>query len=132
VKVAPDLDRAGLGAVLEAVDATGVEGIVATNTTLSRDGLTDPRRSEAGGLSGDPLRGQSTEVVRWLVRETGGRLPVIGVGGIAHPDHALEKLDAGAALVQVYTGLVYAGPALPGRIARALLARRSRALRDDR
>jgi dihydroorotate dehydrogenase len=125
VKVAPDLDQAGLGAVLEAVDATGVEGIVATNTSLSRDGLTDPRQAEPGGLSGAPLRRRSTEVVRWLVRETGGRLPVVGVGGIAHPDHALEKLDAGAALVQVYTGLVYAGPALPGRIARALLARRS-------
>ena len=124
VKVAPDLDWNGLRAVLEAVDAAGVEGIVATNTTLSREGLTAPRRSESGGLSGAPLRGRSTEVVRWLVKETGGRLPVVGVGGISHPDHALEKLDAGASLVQVYTGLVYAGPALPGRICRALLARR--------
>jgi len=123
VKVAPDLDWTGLGAVLEAVDATGVEGIVATNTTLSREGLTDPRSTETGGLSGAPLRRRATEVVRWLARETGGRLPVVGVGGISHPDHALERLDAGARLVQVYTGLVYAGPALPGRICRALLAR---------
>jgi dihydroorotate dehydrogenase len=126
VKVAPDLDWTGLGAVLEAVQASGAEGIVATNTTLSREGLTDPRnpyQTETGGLSGAPLRRRSTEVVRWLARETGGRLPLVGVGGISHPDHALEKLDAGAALVQVYTGLIYAGPSLPGRINRALLSR---------
>ncbi|HEX2325874.1 MAG TPA: quinone-dependent dihydroorotate dehydrogenase [Chloroflexota bacterium] len=124
VKVSPDLDWAGLGAVLEAVGATGVEGIVATNTTLARGGLSDPRRAEAGGLSGGPLRQRSTEVVRWLARETGGRLPLVAVGGIARPEQALEKLDAGASLVQLYTGLIYAGPSLPARICRALLARR--------
>ncbi|MGH2367642.1 MAG: quinone-dependent dihydroorotate dehydrogenase [Chloroflexota bacterium] len=125
VKVAPDLDWAQLGAVLEATQATGVDGIVATNTTLSREGVADARRSETGGLSGEPLRHRSTEVVRWLARETGGRLPIVGVGGISHPDDALEKLDAGAVLVQVYTGLIYAGPSLPARICRALLARRT-------
>jgi dihydroorotate dehydrogenase len=125
VKVAPDLDWAQLGAVLEAVITARADGIVATNTTLSREGLTAPLRGEAGGLSGAPLRRRATEVVRWLARETGGRLPIVGVGGISHPDHALERLDAGATLVQVYTGLVYAGPALPGRICRALLRRSS-------
>ncbi|HEX2033339.1 MAG TPA: quinone-dependent dihydroorotate dehydrogenase [Chloroflexota bacterium] len=123
VKVSPDLDWAQLGAVLEAVAAAGIDGIVATNTTLSRDGTSDPARVEAGGLSGAPLRPRATEMVRWIVRETGDRLPVIGAGGIGHPDHALEKLDAGARLVQLYTGLIYRGPALPGQICRALLAR---------
>lgn len=128
VKVAPDLDWAQLGAVLEATHAAGADGIVATNTTLAREGLSrvgrnDARRAEAGGLSGEPLRRRSTEVVRWIARETGGRLPVVGAGGISHPDHALEKLDAGAVLVQLYTGLIYAGPSLPGRICRALLTR---------
>lgn len=123
VKVAPDLDWAQLGALLEATHATGVDGLVATNTTLSRAGLSDARRAETGGLSGEPLRRRSTEIVRWIVRESGGRLPVVGAGGISHPDHALEKLDAGAVLVQLYTGLIYAGPSLPGRICRALLTR---------
>jgi len=123
VKVAPDLDWAQLGAVLEATYATGVDGIVATNTTLARDGLREAHRHETGGLSGEPLRRRSTEMVRWIARESGGRLPVVGAGGISHPDHALEKLDAGAVLVQLYTGLIYAGPSLPGRICRALLTR---------
>jgi dihydroorotate dehydrogenase len=127
VKVAPDLSWEQLAAVVEAVTATGCDGIVATNTTVSREGLTAPQApaaGEAGGLSGEPLRRRSTEIVRWLARETGGRLPIVGAGGITHPDHALEKLDAGAVLVQLYTGLIYAGPQLPGRICRALLDRR--------
>jgi dihydroorotate dehydrogenase len=77
-------------------------------------------------VSGAPLRARSTEIVRWLAREAGGTLPIVGVGGISHPDHALEKLDAGATLVQVYTGLVYAGPTLPSRICRAILERKER------
>jgi dihydroorotate dehydrogenase len=123
VKVDPDLDWTQLGAVLEAITAAQADGIVATNTTLARAGVSGPRRAEGGGLSGAPLRGRATEVVRWVARETGGRLPIVGVGGISRPEHALEKLDAGAALVQVYTGLVYRGPALPGRICQALLNR---------
>ncbi|MBI3971700.1 MAG: quinone-dependent dihydroorotate dehydrogenase [Chloroflexi bacterium] len=125
VKVAPDLDWEQLGAVLEAIDATHVDGIVATNTTLAREGVTDPRRTEAGGLSGEPLRLRSTEIVRWLARETGGKLPIAGVGGISRPEHALEKLDAGATLVQIYTGLIYEGPTLPAQICRAFLGRRA-------
>ncbi len=124
VKVSPDLDWAQLAAVVEAVHATGVDGIVATNTTLAREGVSGPSANEAGGLSGAPLRERSTEIVRWLARETGGALPIVGAGGISHPDHALEKLDAGASLVQLYSGLVYEGPTLPGRICRAILERR--------
>jgi dihydroorotate dehydrogenase len=124
VKVAPDLDWRLLAAVVEAVHATGVDGIVATNTTLAREGVSGPRANEVGGLSGEPLRARSTEIVRWLARETGGALPIVGSGGISHPDHALEKLDAGAALVQLYTGLIYEGPTLPARICRAILERR--------
>jgi dihydroorotate dehydrogenase len=96
---------------------------VATNTTLSRDGLSSERRTETGGLSGAPLRARSTDVVRWLAKETSGKLPIVGVGGILHADHALEKLDAGACLVQIYTGLIYQGPALVAGICRALLNR---------
>ena len=123
VKIAPDLDDAQLMAVVEAALASHVEGIVATNTTLSRDGVDGPRVQETGGLSGEPLRARATEVIRRLAAETGGRMPIVGAGGISHPDHALEKLDAGASLVQIYTGLIYEGPALPARICRALLTR---------
>jgi dihydroorotate dehydrogenase len=123
VKIAPDLDEAQLSAVLEAVSATGVDGLVATNTTLSREGVSGPRASETGGLSGEPLRRRSTEVVRWLAKETRGRLPIVGVGGISTPEHALEKLDAGASLIQLYTGFIYEGPTLPSRICKALLDR---------
>lgn len=126
VKIAPDLDRHQLAALVTAVLAGGVDGIIATNTTLSRDGITHARRAEAGGLSGAPLRRRATEVVRWIAQETDGKLPIIAAGGIMHPDHALEKLDAGAALVQLYTGLIYSGPALPAQICHALLARRRR------
>ena len=124
VKVAPDLDWAQLGAVVEAARAAGVDGLVATNTTLSREGMSGLHAEEAGGLSGEPLRRRSTEIVCWLARETGGTLPIVGAGGISRPEHALEKLDAGATLVQVYTGLVYAGPTLPAQICRAILARK--------
>ncbi|HEU5317528.1 MAG TPA: dihydroorotate dehydrogenase (quinone), partial [Chloroflexota bacterium] len=123
VKIAPDLDDAQLSSVVEAARASGIDGIVATNTTLSRDGVSGPRAGETGGLSGEPLRARATEVIRRLAREAGDRLPIIGAGGISQPDHALEKLDAGASLIQLYTGLIYEGPALPARICGALLAR---------
>jgi dihydroorotate dehydrogenase len=124
VKVAPDLDWDQLAAIVEATLAAGLDGIVATNTTVSRDGIGGPSAGEIGGLSGEPLRCRATEIVRWLAKETADRVPIVGVGGISRPEHALEKLDAGATLVQLYTGLIYAGPALPGRICRALLERK--------
>jgi dihydroorotate dehydrogenase len=122
VKVAPDLTWAQLDAVVEAVGTTRCDGIVATNTTLSREGVSGPRAAEAGGLSGEPLRRRALEVVRYLARQTGGRLPIVGVGGISRPEHARAMLDAGACLCQVYTGFIYAGPTLPGRLCRGLLA----------
>jgi dihydroorotate dehydrogenase len=125
VKVAPDLTDAALGELLAVCAEHGVAGVIATNTTLGREGLTpaDTARAtgEAGGLSGRPLAGRSRQVVSFVARESG--LPVIGVGGVLDPDDALRLFDAGASLVQLYTGLVYRGPGLVRRI-NAAVARR--------
>lgn len=112
VKLAPDLTDDELDEALEAVLGAGMDGVIATNTTIERQGLRNPRASESGGLSGAPLRAASTAMIRKICARTGGRLPVIGVGGVADARGAKAKLDAGARLVQVYTGLVYAGPGL--------------------
>lgn len=122
VKIAPDLTEAAIAELLEVCLARGAAGVIATNTTLSRDGLaavdTD-RGAEAGGLSGRPLTGRARDVVAFVHRETGGRLPIIGVGGVLDPDDATRMFDAGAALVQLYTGFIYRGPALVRAVARA-------------
>src|SRR5690606_33529414 len=97
--------------------------VIATNTTLSRQGLQDANRTEAGGLSGKPLRDRSTEVIRFLYEQSGGAFPIIGVGGIHSADDAIEKLEAGASLVQLYTGFIYEGPALVGQINKRILER---------
>ena len=110
VKLAPDLTWPEIDEALAAVESSGMDGIIATNTTVDRVGLVSPSASQAGGLSGAPLCERSTAVITYIVRHT--RLPVIGVGGIMTPADAQEKLDAGAGLVQVYTGLIYAGPGL--------------------
>jgi dihydroorotate dehydrogenase len=126
LKIAPDLTWDQLAELLEVCQARGVAGVIASNTTLSRDGLvTSDRRlaGEAGGLSGRPLTQRVRELVAFIHRETGGRLPIVGVGGIMEPDDALRLLDAGASLVQLYTGLVYAGVGLVQEINRALLRR---------
>lgn len=120
VKIAPDLSWAELDEILAAIDATGIDGIIATNTTLQRDGLVGVRRDETGGLSGLPLRDRSTAIIATIAQQTGGRLPIIGVGGIAEAADVRAKLDAGATLVQLYTALVYGGPGLPGRLLRGL------------
>lgn len=120
VKIAPDLTWPELDEILEAVESAGIDGIIATNTTLQREGLADPRREETGGLSGNPLRERSTEMVGYIARHTLGRLPIIGVGGISSAADICAKLEAGAMLVQLYTGLVYGGPGLPGRLLRDL------------
>lgn len=116
VKVAPDLSFEALDDILELTTARRVAGLVATNTTIARPVSEDPDLQrvyqEAGGLSGRPLRGRSTEVVRHVYRQTKGQLPIIGVGGILTAEDAWEKITAGASLVQVYTGLVYEGPAI--------------------
>jgi dihydroorotate dehydrogenase len=122
VKLAPDLTDAELEDALDAIIRTSMDGVIATNTTLSREGLDHSRFSHTeGGLSGAPLRQCSTEMVRNINRYTQGKLPIIGVGGIICPQDAREKMEAGANLIQVYTGLVYTGPALVKNIVRGLV-----------
>jgi dihydroorotate dehydrogenase len=115
VKIAPDLQPAELDDIVEAVQTCALDGIIATNTTIGREGLTSVI-AESGGLSGRPLRRRSTEVIRHVFRRAQGRIPLIGVGGIFSAEDAYEKICAGASLVQLYTGLVYRGPGLPHRI----------------
>jgi dihydroorotate dehydrogenase len=127
VKVAPDLTFDALDEILELVSTRNLAGIVATNTTITRPNANDPDvlrvYNEAGGLSGKPLRARSTEVIRHLHKQTKGRLPIIGVGGIFNAADAWEKIAAGASLVQIYTGLVYEGPTLAKSIVTGLLER---------
>ncbi len=120
VKLAPDLDDGELDDALDAILEAGMDGVIATNTTIQRDNLYTSLAQEAGGLSGLPLRSLSTEMVRKIVQRTAGRLPVIGVGGISDAATARQKLDAGATLVQVYTGMIYRGPALVQEILKGL------------
>lgn len=120
IKIAPDMDDDGVRAMADAAVANGLDAIIATNTTLARDAVKGlPHADEAGGLSGAPVREPATAVVRVLAEHLGGRLPIIGVGGVTEPEHAVEKLQAGASLVQIYTGLIYAGPALVRHAVRA-------------
>jgi len=116
VKLAPDLTDQVLDDALEVILLRGMDGVIATNTTLSRDGIVSQFAGEFGGLSGAPLKDRSTQVIRQIYRYTGGKLPIIGVGGVMSADDAQAKLDAGATLVQVYTGLVYTGPSLVKQI----------------
>lgn len=116
VKLAPDLTDQELDDALEVIQGNQMDGVIATNTTLSQDNLHSPLAGESGGLSGAPLRERSTHVVCQIYQRSGGKLPVIGVGGVMSPEDARAKLDAGAVLVQVYTGLVYAGPGFVRRI----------------
>ncbi|MYW95966.1 quinone-dependent dihydroorotate dehydrogenase [Amycolatopsis rubida] len=126
VKVAPDLTDDALAELLEVCLEHGVAGIIATNTTLSREGVAPAEAalaSETGGLSGRPLTERSAEVVRFVHEKTDGKLPIIGVGGILGPDDARRMLDAGASLVQIYTGFALHGPGLVRRVGRGLADR---------
>jgi dihydroorotate dehydrogenase len=98
--------------IIDIVKDTGIAGVIATNTTLSRDGLNSSNKEETGGLSGKPVRERSTEVIRFLAEKSGKAFPIIGVGGIHSAEDAIEKLEAGADLIQLYTGFIYEGPAL--------------------
>jgi len=123
VKVAPDLDEAGIEAIADRVSARGIDAVIATNTTVSREGVEHlPASREQGGLSGAPLKARATAVVARLRRALPASVALIGVGGIASATDAREKLDAGASLVQLYTALVYRGPGLVGEIVRGLAA----------
>ncbi|MGD9616213.1 MAG: quinone-dependent dihydroorotate dehydrogenase [Alphaproteobacteria bacterium] len=124
VKIAPDLGEAERADIAAVALASGIDGIIVSNTTVARPpGLRSPQAREAGGLSGRPLFAASTEVLRDMYRLTHGRLPLIGVGGVADADDAYAKIRAGASLVQLYTALVFAGPVLLGRIKSGLAER---------
>jgi dihydroorotate dehydrogenase len=132
VKIAPDLTEAAIAELLQVCVDRGAAGVIATNTTLSRAGVAPSEAAlaaaEAGGLSGRPLTARAHAVVEFVCRETGGELPVIGVGGILDPDDATRLFDAGASLVQLITGFIYRGPALVRSIARAARSRPTRAV----
>jgi dihydroorotate dehydrogenase len=127
LKIAPDLSNTQLDDIIEIVNETKIAGVIATNTTISRDGLVLSKDKVeaigAGGLSGKPVRQRSTEVIRYLANKSNKSFPIIGVGGIHSEQDALEKLDAGADLIQLYTGFIYEGPALVKRINKAMLTR---------
>ena len=124
LKIAPDLTNEQLDDIVEIVQQTKIAGVIATNTTISREGLKSPyeKVNEAGGLSGKPVTKRSTEVISYLSQKSNDSFPIIGVGGIHSPEDAQEKLNAGAALVQLYTGFIYEGPGLIGRINKKLLS----------
>lgn len=123
LKIAPDLTESQLLDIIEIVNITKIAGVIATNTTISREGLVSSSKAEMGGLSGKPLAKSSTEVIRFLSQNSNKSFPIIGVGGIMTAQDALDKLDAGASLVQVYTGFVYEGPRLIKAINQAILDR---------
>jgi len=120
VKLAPDLTEAELEEAVGAILEAEMDGIIATNTTLDRDSLRSSNRSETGGLSGRPLRERSTQAIRRIHALTRGKLPIVGVGGVFEARDVREKLEAGATLVQLYTGLVYRGPGIVREILRGL------------
>lgn len=123
LKIAPDLSDDQLLDIIEIVTSVKIDGVIATNTTLSREGLQSKNKEEKGGLSGRPLTQRSTEVIRFLVEKSNNAFPIIGVGGVHKPQDAIDKLEAGAALVQLYTGFVYEGPAAVKNINKALIAK---------
>lgn len=118
IKIAPDLDEAQVADVANAVEKYRLAGIIATNTTIDKTGLSV---QEEGGASGRPLTARSTEIIRLVYQMTGGRVPIIGVGGIFNADDAREKLEAGATLLQLYTGFVYEGPLVARKICEGLI-----------
>ena len=121
LKISPDLEAEQIVQIARLLMQHRIDGVIATNTTLSREGVADlPHGAESGGLSGAPVRHKSTAVIRKLAAELQGALPIIGVGGILNGADAAEKIDAGAALVQIYSGLIYRGPALVGEACAAL------------
>lgn len=128
LKIAPDLTNEQLDDIIEIVNETSIDGIIATNTTISREKLYASHKLiheiGAGGLSGKPLKNRSTEVIRYLAEKSNHSFPIIGVGGIHSAEDALEKLDAGATLIQLYTGFIYEGPALVKKINQAILKNR--------
>ncbi|HEU4788797.1 MAG TPA: quinone-dependent dihydroorotate dehydrogenase [Flavobacterium sp.] len=124
LKIAPDLTDEQLLDIIDIVKETKIAGVIATNTTISRSGLSSCNQTETGGLSGKPLTSRSTEVIRFLSQKSNKAFPIIGVGGIHSAEDALEKLEAGASLIQLYTGFIYEGPALVKKINKAILSKK--------
>jgi len=121
LKIAPDLNDTQLDEIIALVSNTKIAGIIASNTSVFREGLISKNKKEMGGLSGKPLSKKSTDVIRYLHKNSNGAFPIIGVGGIHSAADALEKLQAGASLVQVFTGFIYEGPGLVKKINKAIL-----------
>jgi dihydroorotate dehydrogenase len=120
VKLSPDMNEAELDDAIEAVLHSRMDGIIVTNTTLDREGVKSSLRGETGGLSGSPLKARSEAVLRQTVKKVNGAVPIVSVGGIMNPDDAKKRLDMGATLIQIYTGLIYHGPGLVQEILRSL------------
>ena len=123
LKIAPDLSNDQLLSIIDVVTKTSIDGIIATNTTIQRENLKSSKNitTESGGLSGATLTNRSTEVIRFLYKFSNGKIPIIGVGGIMNPNDAIEKIKAGASLVQLYSGFVYSGPSLVRQINKTIL-----------
>jgi dihydroorotate dehydrogenase len=125
LKIAPDLTYEQLDDIVDIVRITGIQGLVATNTTIDRSMLqtavSDVEKMGAGGLSGKPLRERATDVIRYINQKANGKIPIIAVGGIFTAADAIEKLNAGASLVQVYTGFIYEGPKIASNICKGIL-----------
>ena len=120
LKIAPDLTDTQLLDIIDIIKITKIDGVIATNTSISREGLQSPNKTETGGLSGKPLTNRSTEVIRFLAEKSNKAFPIIGVGGIHSAKDALEKIEAGADLVQIFTGFIYEGPKLVKEINKAI------------
>ena len=123
LKIGPDLSQDQLIDVIEVIAETSLDGIIATNTTLSRDNLTSSKDlvNQKGGLSGKPISKKSTNIIKFLHQKSNGSIPIIGVGGIMNPDDAIEKIKAGATLIQLYSGFVYSGPSIVKKINNAII-----------
>lgn len=120
VKIAPDVSEQELEFMIDTISRSGVSGVIATNTTLARDGLSHAHAGETGGLSGKPLHKRSTEIISQIYKQTGGKLPIIGSGGIFTAEDAYEKIKAGASLIEIYTALIYEGPEINRKLYRQL------------
>ena len=121
IKISPDLSKEKILQILEVIDTNNIDGIIATNTTIDYPNLKSKNKNETGGLSGAPLYDKSNKVISFISKKTNGKLPIIGVGGISTPEQAVKKIEAGAHLIQLYTGIIYEGPGIVRKINKTLL-----------
>ena len=121
IKISPDLSKEKILEILEVIETNNIDGIIATNTTIDYPNLKSKNKNETGGLSGAPLYDKSNEVISFISKKTNGKLPIIGVGGISTPEQAVKKIEAGAHLIQLYTGIIYEGPGIVRKINKKLL-----------